>query len=207
MRTIEQILQNAFNKSGVDKNSEKVRSLLRLLKTELSIYTEPSKKEPRHLLRSDATFSKCGKYRYALWRIWDETKPEVMFLMLNPSTADGTTDDPTIRRCIAFAKAWGYGGILVGNLYAYRATDPDELNKVKDPVGPANAFYLSQLSLKVETVVCAWGSKVTKGGFTLPSFVGVKIVTLGLNKDGTPKHPLYVKGDAQPIEFKPEKVK
>lgn len=92
-----------------------------------------------------AIISECGKYRYSLSRIWDENKANVLFIMLNPSTADGDVDDPTIRRCIGFAKSWGYGGIYVGNLFAYRATDPKELLKVENPIGFENIHHLMDM--------------------------------------------------------------
>ncbi len=78
-------------------------------------------------MKSDAELSKCRAYRYALWRTWDESKPFAMFVGLNPSTADELEDDPTIRRCINFSKLWGYGGLCMVNLFAYRATDPTAL--------------------------------------------------------------------------------
>lgn len=78
-------------------------------------------------MKSDAELSKCRTYRYALWRTWDESKPFAMFVGLNPSTADELEDDPTIRRCINFSKLWGYGGLCMVNLFAYRATDPTAL--------------------------------------------------------------------------------
>ena len=84
---------------------------------------------------ANAVISECGKYRYSLTRIWDESKPKVMFIMLNSSTANANNDDPTIRRCINFAKAWGFGDLYVCNIFAYRATNPQELLKVDNPFG------------------------------------------------------------------------
>lgn len=89
-------------------------------------------------MKKGAIISDCQQYRYALWRIWDETKPFVMFIMLNPSKADAETDDNTVRRCIGFAKSWGYGGIYICNLFAYRSTDPKVLLKVDNPFGDQN---------------------------------------------------------------------
>ena len=84
-------------------------------------------------MKKDAQLSTCRKYRYALWRTWDEAKPQVMIIGLNPSTADETKDDPTITRCINFAKAWGYGGVCMANLFAYRATAPSDVKASIDP--------------------------------------------------------------------------
>ena len=89
-------------------------------------------------MKTDAKLSECRKYRYALWRTWDETKPHVMIIGLNPSTADETKDDPTITRCINFAKSWGYGGVCMANLFAYRATEPTVMKGSTDPVGTEN---------------------------------------------------------------------
>ena len=93
------------------------------------------------LMKSGAELSEDQdrKYRYALWRIWDENKPYVLFIGLNPSTADETKDDPTVRRCIGFTQSWKkYGGVYLANLFAYRATNPRELEVVADPIGPGN---------------------------------------------------------------------
>ena len=85
--------------------------------------------------QNGAMFSPCRSYRYSLWRTWDSQKPIVVFIGLNPSTADETVNDPTMRRCIGFARLWGYGGMVVVNLFAYCATKPTVLRHVADPVG------------------------------------------------------------------------
>src|SRR5437867_1481016 len=85
-----------------------------------------------------ATISDCGRYRYGLWRIWDESKPYCLFLMLNPSTADDIDNDATVERCQRRAAAMGYGGLHVANLFAWRSTDPSVLTSVPDPIGPDN---------------------------------------------------------------------
>ena len=106
-----------------------------------------------------AEISPCGLYRYSLTRKWEAWKGTVNFIMLNPSTADAQEDDPTIRRCIGFAKAWGYGGIVVTNLFAYRATNPKELKKVDKPFGEHNHLYqLEAAVISSELTVCAWGA-------------------------------------------------
>jgi len=97
-------------------------------------------------MKTDAKFSTCRKYRYALWRIWDDSKPYAMIVGLNPSTADETKNDPTISRCINFSKDWGYGGLCMANLFAFRATKPSVLMSSNDPVGSANDDWLKKLS-------------------------------------------------------------
>ncbi|MAX82399.1 MAG: hypothetical protein CL843_19750 [Crocinitomicaceae bacterium] len=154
---------------------------------------------------SGAVISDCGKYRYRLWRIWDKSKPLVGFCMLNPSTADASVDDPTIRRLIGFAKSWGYGGFIVVNLFAMRTPKPVMLKTAADPVGPDNAKHLSEVAGLVDTVICAWGNH---GKFAMADKLAMvcmhgKTVTkaLHINADGSPKHPLYIKGDAVPVPF------
>lgn len=153
---------------------------------------------------SSAVISPCGTYRYELNRVWDwdSNLPVVGWVMLNPSTADGTHDDPTIRRCIGLTKRWGHGGIVVRNLYALRATDPQELRRHIDPVGPENAAYLA-LATHDAFTVCAWGShplaiEPGKKLITELTAAGVDIRCLGLTKTGQPRHPLYIPNSATP---------
>ncbi|HEX2136504.1 MAG TPA: DUF1643 domain-containing protein [Microvirga sp.] len=108
-------------------------------------------------MQREALFSPCGAYRYRLARRWAEG-PMVAFIMLNPSTADGSIDDPTIRRCIGYAQTWGYGALAVGNLYALRATEPAELRRARDPTGPDNDRHLEGMTRAAARVVCAWGA-------------------------------------------------
>ena len=99
-----------------------------------------------NILHSDAFFSKDRIYRYALWRIWDYDLPKVLFIGLNPSTADEFKNDPTIRRCMRYSYDWGYGGYIMGNIFGYRSTDPRNLKKVKDPIGLDNDFWLKKIT-------------------------------------------------------------
>lgn len=103
-----------------------------------------------------AEFSPCRRYRYGLYRGWQLGTGFAMFVGLNPSTADETADDPTIRRCIAFARAWGYGALFMANLFAYRATNPTEMLAQADPVGPENDATLARLAAQADVVVAAW---------------------------------------------------
>lgn len=159
-------------------------------------------------MRKQAVLSEDGKYRYQLSRSWDETKLRVLFIMLNPSTADSSNDDPTIRRCIGFAKSWGYGEMMVGNLFAYRATNPKDLLATENPIGEYNLENLKAMYGKCKTVVCAWGNqgiidKLAKKhpNYQPLSFVHGELFYLELSKTGTPKHPLYLKKELTPKSF------
>jgi hypothetical protein len=147
-----------------------------------------------------AVISEDNNYRYQLSRIWDESKPAVLFIMLNPSIADASIDDPTIRRCINFAKSWGYGGLYVGNLYAYRSTDPKALKYVENPVGDDNICHIQSLVTLVDKVIYAWGNNQKEPEW-LQSIVETPYC-IELSKKRVPKHPLYLKGDLQPIQYK-----
>lgn len=147
---------------------------------------------------SDAIVDPTGVYRYLLLRCWDQTLPHVCFCMLNPSTADSTTNDPTIRRCINFAKSWGCGSVSVINLFAFRATSPKELKLAADPVGIWNFCFIYLVSQQASMTVAAWGTcgvQLHQDMHTLPLLKNA--VCLGKTKAGHPKHPLYVSGDAQ----------
>jgi len=151
----------------------------------------------------EATFSECGRYRYSLTRIWGDGKT-LLFVMLNPSTADGLQDDPTIRRCIGYARRSGYTGIAVGNLYALRATNPAMLlaHDEASRRGPENFFSLAGLAkfaqLGNSPVICAWGAFPETLGRTdlavmdLFKKIGVKTLCFGKTKNGSPRHPLYL---------------
>ena len=154
------------------------------------------------MIRQDAVISHCKKYRYTLSRIWDESRPVILFIMLNPSKADAEQDDPTIRRCIAFAKTWGYGGLLVGNLFAYRATNPASLYRRRDPVGELNDQYLLDMATECERVVFAWGEHGSlKDAAQRIISLFPNAWCICKNKSGMPKHPLYVRKDAVLIVY------
>jgi hypothetical protein len=143
-----------------------------------------------------AVISECGHYRYRLTRRWSDAPGSVTWIMLNPSTADASQDDPTIRRCIAFSKRWGCGSLTVCNLYAYRATNPAELWTVPDPVGPENNNHLIQAG--GDLFVCAWGAnaKPERAEAVLELIDGLApVMCLGTTKGGAPRHPLYVAGE------------
>ena len=159
---------------------------------------------------SGATISPCGAYRYRLWRQWDDMRPVLVWVMMNPSTADHQQDDPTIRRCIAFAKRDGYGGIDVLNVFALRSTDPAALLTHLDPFGPDNEQTLMDARRRhlLSMMVVAWGNP--KGGRRLAKYYqraamalcGQHPQCLGINSNGQPKHPLYVEAAAPLVAWK-----
>jgi len=144
----------------------------------------------------NAIISADGKYRYQLSRIWDEEKPNILFIMLNPSTADADVDDPTIRRVMNFSKSWGYGGVFVCNLYAFRSTDPKVLRHTDDPVGEDNTEHIKELIGVTERVVYAWGNNKKEPEW-LSSLVDTPYC-IDISKKGVPKHPLYLKSELHP---------
>lgn len=154
-----------------------------------------------------ATFSPCRTYRYALTRRWVANTEGIAFLMLNPSTADAFVLDPTIRRCMGFARGWGFGGLLVLNLFGLRSTDPAALRTHVDPVGPDNdAVIVDWLGRLSGPVVAAWGvhGVYRQRGEQVAGLLrdhGRRLMCLGATKDGHPRHPLYVAGKTALAEY------
>ena len=143
-----------------------------------------------------------GPYRYLLERDLGGGVGRVTFVMLNPSTADAEKDDPTIRRCIGFATDWGYGELAVVNLYAWRATDPKELAKADDPIGPDNDTWISDVIAESRLTIAAWGAHpMAKERTDALRWSAHKPQCLAYNKDGSPRHPLYVPKGALPIPY------
>jgi hypothetical protein len=151
-------------------------------------------------------FSPCRKYRYVLQYRRDELladKP-VMFIGLNPSTADETRLDATLTRILRFSLAWGFNGFIMLNLFGYRATNPRELRRIPDPAGPENDYWIEDSASKAELIVVAWG---TLGRFrdraeTVAGRLSArKLYCVGVTGDGSPRHPLYVRSDAQPMPW------
>jgi len=151
-----------------------------------------------------AVISACGRYRYKLTRSWAPEPRYLMWVMLNPSTADASKDDPTIRRCVGFAKALGYTGIVVGNLYALRATDPKVLRHPPggiDAVGPENDAWLCRMAQSVDMIICAWGQRGpdrTRVQDVLGVMPSHKLHTMGFTKSGEPRHPLMLPSATRP---------
>lgn len=154
-------------------------------------------------MKSEAILSVDRKYRYVLTRTWDETLPNIMFVGLNPSTADETTDDPTIRRCINFAKSWGYGGLYMVNLFAYRSTNPNNIRIVDNPISDNNDSYISHYAKLSDKVVACWGNRGSyqKRSKEVTNLLE-EIYCFGQNKSGEPKHPFYLKKEISLIKYK-----
>lgn len=165
-------------------------------------------------LQTDATVSRCGRYRYDLVRVWDAARPRCVFLMLNPSTADGADDDPTVRKCVGFADRAGCGALTIVNLFAFRATYPTDLFGAADPVGPDNDRVLlahCDVGAFLGPVVAAWGAAVEATRRPVirdrPHAVrrlldGVPLKCYGLTALRNPTHPLMLAYDRplRPLE-------
>lgn len=152
---------------------------------------------------ADATFSACEKYRYRLWRRWSN-EPKLTYILLNPSTATADVDDPTVGRCHARAMREGFGAFEVVNLFALRSTDPKVLRLSVDPVGPLNDSAILDACADAGRIVCAWGkhgSYLGRDSSVLALLDTRLLHCLGRNKDGTPKHPLYLKSDCQTEQY------
>lgn len=150
------------------------------------------------LVHTTATISDCGMYRYALSRSWRCDQPKALFVMLNPSAADARKDDPTIRRCSGFAHKLGFGGFVVVNLFAFRATHPKDLFQAADPVGPDNNRYIEYAVRVADEVICGWGANAETRTGKLRAEVVLDIIrkagkrpkALKLTARGIPSHPL-----------------
>jgi len=156
-------------------------------------------------VKSEAVFGgPKNEYRYRLSRVWDESRPAVLFVMMNPSTADVLVDDRTVARCRHFAEDWGYGRLLVGNTFAYRCTDQRRLLDVEDPVGPDNDRHLLVMARAAALIVFAYGkphpSLRDRGRNVTDLFRvrGFALHVLRLSQDGTPVHPLYLPRTLKP---------
>jgi hypothetical protein len=155
-----------------------------------------------------ALFSNDRIYRYTLWRRWNEgaLPGYVMFIGLNPSTADEIIEDPTVRRCIGYTRDWGYSHFCMTNIFAFRATLPSVMKVQKDPVGSENDFHLQAVAKNADKIITTWGThgKYMDRGRQVLELINNdlhKVFHLGLTKDGNPKHPLYLRRDIKPISI------
>jgi hypothetical protein len=149
-------------------------------------------------------FSADRKYRYVLWREWESAdSPYALFVGLNPSTADERTDDPTIRRCVGFARSWGYGALCMVNLFACRATEPSVLKSHPAPIGRHNDRWLIRMAEGARVIVAAWGVHGThlQRDQVIRNLLGDRLRCLETTKDGHPRHPLYLKSTLAPRVF------
>ncbi len=154
------------------------------------------------MMDRSATFSSCRKYRYSLWRNWGGifASGYAMFIGLNPSTADETKDDPTVRRCIGYAMDWGYAGLCMMNLFAFRAILPNVMKAAEDPVGPDNERALIDMAEHSGVIVAAWGIHGSHLGQDNKIWnIIPNLNYLKLTKDGFPGHPLYLQKSLKPI--------
>lgn len=161
-------------------------------------------KSDREQIRRTAEISECGQYRWSLRRSWYEGDGRVVcFVMLNPSTADGTEDDPTIRRCIGFAKKWGYSVLSVRNLFPYRATNPTDLKAANYPTGGDRGDIELLAARSAHTTVCAWGTKAPQWRVNQAAelLTPGKLHCLETTRNGDPRHPLYLPADTELVPF------
>jgi hypothetical protein len=162
------------------------------------------------VVRSDsgAVFSACRRWRYLLWRRWDAARPVANFLMLNPSTADELRLDPSCTRARVYAERWGYGALIVTNLFGWRATDPEEMKAVRDPIGLGNDRAILRAARESALVVCAWGNHGAHMGRAdtvrkLLRKAKIEARVLRMNAGGEPAHPLYLPARLKPKDAGP----
>ena len=153
-----------------------------------------------------AAFSRCRRWRYLLWRRWDASRPAANFLMLNPSTADEVRLDPSCTRARRYAQAWGFGALIVTNLFGWRATDPEEMKATRDPVGRGNDEAILRAASEARLVVCAWGnhgSHLDRSSSVLALLAreSIALTFLKRNASGEPAHPLYLPGALTPTPW------
>lgn len=149
-----------------------------------------------------AVFSSCGDYRYDWYYRWADG-PCVMFIGLNPSRANGQRTDATVRRCIAYAKRWGFGAVRIVNIFSWIDTDPAAMKLAADPVGPRNDRHLKARAAEADLIVTVWGSHGSHQGrdqVVKRIFKG-RLHALAINKDGSPSHPLYLRKNLRPFPY------
>lgn len=165
--------------------------------------------KPQYLEKS-AILSECGLYRYQLDRLWSHQGfGMITWVMLNPSTADGESDDATLRRIYDYSYQWGYGALRVVNLFAYRATKPKELFAVPDPIGPKNDSFILNAAHASQAIVAAWGSHGTLAGRAKAVeqlLFSIRLQCLGMTANGQPKHPLRLDSKLSLVDYSGQKM-
>lgn len=148
----------------------------------------------------------CGPYRYLLWREWHPDRPGLLWIMLNPSTANETEEDPTLRRCMTFSRAWSYGKLEVVNLYAWRTPSPSDLACVPSPIGSENDCYIQKAALRAARIIVAWGAHpiAQERARQVLALLNQPVWCLGTTRAGHPRHPLYLRREAEPCPFEPK---
>lgn len=165
--------------------------------------------DPKKVVKN-AVLSECGRYRYSLTRVWDAPKGVAAFVGLNPSTAGAVKNDATIRVCMRYADRWGYGGVCMLNLFAFRARSPITLRKANDPVGPNNDWHIHCLGNRAIRVVACWGTNTYHPALAhhrraeqVPLILP-PLWCLAFNQDGSPHHPLYLPSDLELQPWSPQ---
>lgn len=154
------------------------------------------------ITNASARFSADRTYRYTLKRQWFPSENFVMFIGLNPSTADETRNDPTVRRCIDFAQRWGFSGMVMMNLFAFRATAPRNMKQQTEPIGEKNDFYLLENALNAKKIVACWsqhGSHLERSAAVVALLRAFDIYAFKLAGNGQPYHPLYLPKTLEPF--------
>ena len=159
-------------------------------------------------IRREARLSDDGAYRYELVRMWGSGISHILWVMLNPSIADASIDDPTIRRCTGFTSDWGFNAYTVVNLYAFRSTSPLRLRFAADTVGPENGQAIRGAARHAQLIICAWGHagpNANRPNEVVSLLVSAghkdKLRRLGTRKNGQPRHPLMLGGNCKPLPF------
>lgn len=164
-----------------------------------------ARQRTEHVRRSGAIYSPCGLYRYRLWREWGAGRRTLLWIMLNPSTADHLgNNDPTIERCERRALAWGFDRVEVVNLFALRSPRPGALRRAAEPIGPDNDRTILVAAEQARTILCAWGARGAQGGRAMQvrRLLGTRSLTcLGLTRSGEPTHPLYLPYSLTPLPY------
>lgn len=154
--------------------------------------------------QSSAIFSIDKVHRYSLTRVWSPGGKMAVFIGLNPSTADEVENDPTVRRCINYAKAWGCDGLYMLNIFAFRGTDPKDMKVANNPIGLENDFWLLERCKGAEVIIAAWGvhgEHQDRGKNVMKLLDDLDVKCLGTTKEGHPRHPLYLRKDLQPTDY------